>query len=157
MQLGHIKELLSYQRQKSYLIAASKQRVPLNLIRKLESIFVKFRIWKRLSKAKYEEKKAAKVIVKAKPNLKEIKNREKLEKSAGTISLATAAVLGSVGGWLLVTSYELQENADIGAAALDIDYQEYDEEKQRLRDTALLDGPYQGCCSRCRVWFLESC
>ena len=38
----------------------------------------------------------------------------------------------------LVTSYELSRSADIGAAALDIDYQEYDEEKAKAERYSII-------------------
>ena len=96
-----------------------------------------------LTKAKHEGEKKA-VVVKPKPKKKIIKIEKNWKKSAGTISLATAAVLGSVGGWLLVTSYELSRNADIGAAALDIDYQEYDEEKAKAERYSIIGWSLSG-------------
>ena len=119
-------------------IVIQKARIYLREIQNME---------KALSKAKHEgEKKASKVIVKTKPKPKKkiVKIERNWKKSAGTISLATAAVLGSVGGWLLVTSYELSRSADIGAAALDIDYQQYDEEKAKAERYSIIGWSLSG-------------
>ena len=96
-----------------------------------------------LTKAKHEGEKKS-VVVKPKPKKKIVKIEKNWKKSAGTISLATAAVLGSVGGWLLVTSYELSRNADIGAAALDIDYQEYNEQKAKAERYSIIGWSLSG-------------
>tara|TARA_B100000900_G_scaffold198479_1_gene168222 strand:+ start:317 stop:1090 length:774 start_codon:yes stop_codon:yes gene_type:complete len=85
---------------------------------------------KALSKAKHEgEKKAVKVI--PAPKKKIVKIEGNWKGTAGSISLATAALAGVAGGWLLITSYELSKNADDKAADLDIGFDEYEDDKNK--------------------------
>ena len=87
---------------------------------------------KALSKAKHEgEKKAVKVAPKPKPKKTIVTPKGNWKGTAGSISLATAALAGVAGGWLLITSYELSKNADDKAADLDIGFDEYEDNKNK--------------------------
>ena len=87
-----------------------------------------------LSKAKHEgEKKAVKVVTKPKPKRKKIVVPKDTEwrKRAGTWSLAASAILGTVSGWLLITSYEYSNSADLDAKEKEITYEEYSAAKDK--------------------------
>jgi len=85
---------------------------------------------KALSKAKHEgEKKAVKIA--PVPKKKIVKIESSWKTTAGTISIATAALAGVASGWLLITSYELSKNADDKAADLDIGFDEYEQNKDK--------------------------
>ena len=87
---------------------------------------------KALSKAKHEgQKKAVKAAPKPKPKKTIVTPKGNWKGTAGSISLATAALAGVAGGWLLITSYELSKNADDKAADLDIGFDEYEASKNK--------------------------
>jgi len=85
-----------------------------------------------LSKAKNEGKKRV-VVVKPKPKPKKrvVVKKSTWKQTSGAISLAGAALAGVAGGWLLITSYELSKNADDKASDLDIDFDEYEDSKNK--------------------------
>jgi len=87
---------------------------------------------KALSKAKHEgEKKAVKTAPKPKPKKTIVTPKGNWKGTAGSISLAIAALAGVAGGWLLITSYELSKNADDKASDLDIGFDEYEDSKNK--------------------------